>query len=32
MSKELWEEIQRMNKKRTCWNCKFCDGEGLKVR
>lgn len=27
MSKEQWEEIQKMNQERTCWNCIFCEDD-----
>ena len=27
MSKEMIEEIIRMNQKITCWNCIFCDDD-----
>lgn len=27
MSREMWEELQKMKQERNCWNCKFCDSE-----
>lgn len=27
MSKEMLEEIQKMNQEKTCWNCIFTDGD-----